>query len=115
MPSVEGISAVHGGEEVKFLPLTLVSLGALPESEVGSGSGFFNLSRQLGGSFGLAGFTLMLDHQQTLELLTNQVDLQTALLAYAYVFRANEVLLVLAILLVLLMDLACQPQAGRPE
>jgi len=47
--------------------------------------------------------------------LTNQVDLQTALLAYAYVFRANEVLFVLAILLVLLMDLACQPQAGRPE
>jgi DHA2 family multidrug resistance protein len=47
-----------------FLPLTLVSLGSLPKSEVGSGSGFFNLSRQLGGSFGVAGFTLVLDHQQ---------------------------------------------------
>jgi hypothetical protein len=40
MRSVEGISAIHGGEEVKFLPLTLVSLGSLPKSEVGSGSGF---------------------------------------------------------------------------
>ena len=47
-----------------FLPLTLVSLGSLPKSEVGSGSGFFSLSRQLGGSFGVAGFTLVLDHQQ---------------------------------------------------
>jgi DHA2 family multidrug resistance protein len=112
MRSVEGISAVHGGEEVKFLPLTLVSLGSLPKSEVGSGSGFFNLSRQLGGSFGVAGFTLVLDYPQALELLTRQVDMQAALLAYGDVFRAIAVLFVLAIPLVLLMGRASQPQAG---
>jgi hypothetical protein len=56
----------------------------------------------------------MLDHQQTLELLTNQVDLQTALLAYAYVFRANEVLFVLAILLVLQSDSRENLDLGRP-
>ena len=115
MRSVEGISAIHGGEEVKFLPLTLVSLGSLPKSEVGSGSGFFNLSRQLGGSVGVAGFSLALDHQQPLALLTRQVDLQAALLAYGDVFCAIAVLLVLAIPLILLMGRASQPQAGRPE
>jgi DHA2 family multidrug resistance protein len=140
-----------------FLPLTLVSLGSLPKSEVGSGSGFFNLSRQLGGSFGVAGFTLVLDHQQAvhhaqlvqqisnnnpliqqrlqrleefmqfsgqgssnaqhqaMELLTRQVDLQAALLAYGDVFRAIAVLFILAIPLVLLMGRASQPQAGEPK
>ena len=47
-----------------FLPLSLAALGPLPRSDVGSGSGFFNLSRQLGGTFGIAGLTVLLDHQQ---------------------------------------------------
>ena len=48
-----------------FLPLSLASLGPLPREEVGAGSGFYNLTRQLGGSFGIAVLTVVLDHQQS--------------------------------------------------
>lgn len=47
-----------------FLPLSLATLGSLPREEVGAGSGFYNLTRQLGGTFGIAGLTVVLDHQQ---------------------------------------------------
>ena len=46
-----------------FLPLSLATLGPLPKSDVGAGSGFFNLTRQLGGTFGIAVLTVVLDHQ----------------------------------------------------
>ena len=47
-----------------FLPLSLATLGPLPRTAVGAGSGFFNLSRQLGGTFGIAALTVILDHRQ---------------------------------------------------
>jgi DHA2 family multidrug resistance protein len=47
-----------------FLPLSLATLGPLPREEVGAGSGFYNLTRQLGGSFGIAVLTLALEHQR---------------------------------------------------
>jgi DHA2 family multidrug resistance protein len=49
---------------VMFLPLSLATLGPLPLKDVGAGSGFYNLTRQLGGSFGIAVLTLALEHQQ---------------------------------------------------
>jgi DHA2 family multidrug resistance protein len=49
---------------IMFLPLSLATLGPLPREDVGAGSGFYNLTRQLGGSFGIAVLTLALDHQQ---------------------------------------------------
>ncbi len=49
---------------VMFLPLSLATLGPLPREDVGAGSGFYNLTRQLGGSFGIAVLTLTLEHQQ---------------------------------------------------
>jgi len=49
-----------------FLPLSLATLGPLPRLEVGAGSGFYNLSRQLGGTFGIAGLTVVLDHQMAI-------------------------------------------------
>jgi hypothetical protein len=45
-------------------PLSLATLGPLPREDVGAGSGFYNLTRQLGGSFGIAVLTLVLDHQR---------------------------------------------------
>jgi DHA2 family multidrug resistance protein len=47
-----------------FLPLSLATLGPLPREEVGAGSGFYNLMRQLGGTFGIALLTVVLDHQR---------------------------------------------------
>ncbi|MEY3735883.1 MAG: drug resistance transporter, EmrB/QacA subfamily [Cyanobacteriota bacterium] len=47
-----------------FLPLSLATLGPLPREAVGAGSGFYNLTRQLGGTFGIAVLTVVLDHQR---------------------------------------------------
>ena len=47
-----------------FLPLSLATLGPLPLEAVGAGSGFYNLTRQLGGTFGIAVLTVVLDHQR---------------------------------------------------
>jgi DHA2 family multidrug resistance protein len=45
-----------------FLPLSLATLGSLPKQDVSAGSGFYNLTRQLGGSVGIAILTTLLDH-----------------------------------------------------
>ncbi len=47
-----------------FLPLSLASLGALPKQDISAGSGFYNLSRQLGGSIGIAILTTMLTQRE---------------------------------------------------
>ena len=47
-----------------FLPLSLATLGPLPKEDVSAGSGFYNLTRQLGGSTGIAVLTTMLDHRE---------------------------------------------------
>jgi MFS transporter, DHA2 family, multidrug resistance protein len=47
-----------------FLPLSLATLGPLPPSEVSAGSGFYNLTRQLGGSMGIALLTTLLAQRQ---------------------------------------------------
>jgi DHA2 family multidrug resistance protein len=43
-----------------YMPLTLATLGNCPVNEVASASAFFNLSRQLGGSIGIAAMTTLL-------------------------------------------------------
>lgn len=47
-----------------FLPLNLATLGAIPKHEVGAAAGFFNLTRQLGGSIGVALLTTLLSQRQ---------------------------------------------------
>ncbi len=47
-----------------FFPLSLATLGAVPKKDVSSASGFFSLTRQLGGSIGIAGITTLVDKQQ---------------------------------------------------
>lgn len=46
-----------------FLPLILTSLAGLPNKEVGYASGIFNLTRQLGGSIGIAVLSTQLTHR----------------------------------------------------
>ncbi|MCL4499051.1 MAG: DHA2 family efflux MFS transporter permease subunit [Chloroflexi bacterium] len=43
-----------------FVPLSTVSFGFVPREQTGTGTGLFNLMRNLGGSFGIAGVTTML-------------------------------------------------------
>ncbi|MCE0498762.1 MAG: DHA2 family efflux MFS transporter permease subunit [Methylacidiphilales bacterium] len=47
-----------------FLPLSLVTLGPLPKKDVAAGAGFFSLTRQLGGSIGIAAITTLVAKQQ---------------------------------------------------
>jgi len=140
-----------------FLPLSLATLGPLPRADVGAGSGFYNLSRQLGGSFGIAVLTVSLDHQlavhraqlaehlpstspllqqrlaqmqavlqrsgvdvetarrQALEMLSQALDRQAALLAYGDVFRLVGLVFLLAIPLVLLLGRGGNAQTAAPR
>ncbi|QLE55872.1 DHA2 family efflux MFS transporter permease subunit [Nostoc sp. TCL26-01] len=47
-----------------FLPLSLATLGSLPKKDISAGSGFYNLTRQLGGSIGIALLTTLLDKRE---------------------------------------------------
>ena len=47
-----------------FMPLQLAALGSIPKRDVAAASGFFNLTRQLGGSIGVALLTTLLDKRE---------------------------------------------------
>lgn len=52
------------GTVFMFLPLQLAALGPVPKEDVAAASGFFNLTRQLGGSVGVALLTTMVDKRE---------------------------------------------------
>ena len=52
------------GSVMMFLPLSLATLGGLPKDKIASGSGFYNLTRQLGSSLGIALITTLLVHRE---------------------------------------------------
>ncbi len=52
------------GSVLMFLPLSLATLGDLPKNKVSAGAGFYNLTRQLGSSIGIALITLLLAHYE---------------------------------------------------
>jgi len=47
-----------------FLPLSLATLAPLPRQDIAAGSGFYNLTRQLGGSVGIAILTTLLSRRE---------------------------------------------------
>jgi DHA2 family multidrug resistance protein len=52
------------GTVFMFLPLNMATLGPIPKEEVGKAAGFFSLTRQLGGSIGVALLATMLSQRQ---------------------------------------------------
>jgi MFS transporter, DHA2 family, multidrug resistance protein len=52
------------GTVLMFMPLQLAALGSLPKKDISAASGFFNLTRQLGGSVGVALLTTLLDKRE---------------------------------------------------
>lgn len=52
------------GTVCMFLPLNMATLGPIPKKDISAASGFFNLTRQLGGSIGVALLTLLLTERQ---------------------------------------------------
>jgi DHA2 family multidrug resistance protein len=53
------------GTVMMFLPLSLATLSPIPKKEITSASGFYNLTRQLGGSIGIAVLTTLLAQRQS--------------------------------------------------
>jgi DHA2 family multidrug resistance protein len=53
------------GTGLQLVPLSVVALGTLRPQQVADGAGLFNLFRQLGGSFGIAGLTTLLDRRES--------------------------------------------------
>jgi DHA2 family multidrug resistance protein len=85
------------GTVIMFLPLSIATLGALPKKDVASGSGFFSLTRQLGGSIGIAGITTLVAKMQFVhraQLIYDVSDLNPAyperLSANTAYFNANS-------------------------
>ncbi len=52
------------GIGLQFVPLSLLALATLPTRDLAQGSGLYNLFRQLGGSFGIAILTTILDRSR---------------------------------------------------
>lgn len=52
------------GTVMMFLPLSLATLGDLPKKDVAAGSGFYNLTRQMGSSIGIALIATLLAHRE---------------------------------------------------
>jgi DHA2 family multidrug resistance protein len=53
------------GTVFMFLPLNMATLGPIPKQDIGKASGFFSLTRQLGGSVGVAMLSALLDARNT--------------------------------------------------
>ena len=47
-----------------FMPLSLATMGPLPKKDIPAASGFYNLTRQLGGSIGVALLTTILTQRE---------------------------------------------------
>jgi len=52
------------GSVLMFMPLSMAALGPIPKKDVGTATGFYNLTRQLGGSIGVALLSTLLTQRQ---------------------------------------------------
>ncbi len=69
------------GAVIMFLPLSIATLGPLPKQDVASAAGIFSLTRQLGGSIGIAVITTLVAKQQFVhraQLVSDVTDLNPA-------------------------------------
>ena len=69
------------GAVIMFMPLSIATLGSLPKVDMASGAGLFSLTRQLGGSIGIAAITTLVAKQQFVhrsQLIYDASDLNPA-------------------------------------
>jgi DHA2 family multidrug resistance protein len=103
-----------------FVPLTTVTLAAVPREELAGATGVSALIRQLGGSFGIAILTTLLARQSaiawselasgvtnahgySIPVLTSLVAQQSAVNAYDYLFRLSAIIFFVCAPLVIFM------------
>ncbi|MFI5299032.1 MAG: DHA2 family efflux MFS transporter permease subunit [Polyangiales bacterium] len=51
------------GTVMIYMPLTLATIGPIPKKDIAAATGFYSLTRQLGGSLGIAVLTWVLEHR----------------------------------------------------
>lgn len=103
-----------------FVPLSTVTLGAVPKEELAGASGVSTLLRQLGGSFGIAVLTTLLaremaiaqselasgvtqTHGFSIPVLSQLVGVASAVIAYDYLFRLSAIIFFICTPLVIFM------------
>jgi len=52
------------GTALMFLPLSMATMGPIPKQDISAASGFYNLTRQLGGSIGVALLSTLLERRE---------------------------------------------------
>ncbi|WP_044249959.1 DHA2 family efflux MFS transporter permease subunit [Chondromyces apiculatus] len=52
------------GQVLMFLPLSMATLGPIPRADIAAATGFYSLTRQLGGSIGIALLNTLLSHRE---------------------------------------------------
>ncbi len=69
------------GTVLMFLPLSLATLGSIPKEDIAKATGFFSLTRQLGGSIGVALLTTLLARRESFHrsVLIDKVSANSAL------------------------------------
>ncbi|HEY5257416.1 MAG TPA: MDR family MFS transporter [Candidatus Baltobacteraceae bacterium] len=112
-----------------FVPLSTVTLGAVPIGELAGATGVNTLLRQLGGSLGIAILTTLLAHETAVAwnvlasgvtqthgydvgTLTGMVAQQSAVIGYSYLFRICSIVFVLSVPLVFFLKAVKHPPAG---
>ncbi|MDP9017555.1 MAG: DHA2 family efflux MFS transporter permease subunit [Candidatus Eremiobacteraeota bacterium] len=109
-----------------FVPLTTVTLGAVPNPELANATGIMSLVRQIGGSFGIAILTTLLSRQMTVtyEALANGVTrthgvpipvlaqivaVNAQVISYDYLFRLTGLIFFICVPLVYFLRAAKRP------
>jgi DHA2 family multidrug resistance protein len=103
-----------------FVPLSTVTLGAVPKEELAGASGVSTLLRQLGGSFGIAVLTTLLaremaiaqnalasgvtaTHGYSIPVLSGLVATASSVISYDYLFRLSAIIFFVCTPLVIFM------------
>ena len=111
------------------MPLTTVTLSAVPNPELANATGILSLVRQIGGSFGIAILTTLLSREITttyealangvtqthgapIGVLTQIVSMNAQVIAYDYLFRLTGVIFFVFVPLVYFLRASRRPGAA---
>ncbi len=112
-----------------FVPLTTVTLTAVPNPEMANATGLMSLVRQIGGSFGIAILTTLLARQMTttfealasgvtqthgvsIPVLTQMVSVNAQVISYDYLFRLTGLIFFICTPLVFFLRASRRPGAA---
>jgi len=114
-----------------FVPLTTVTLGAVPRPELANATGLSTLLRQLGGSLGIAILTTLLSreiaiayqslaagvtqtHGASISTLTQLVTQNATVISYDYLFRVSAIIFFICVPFVFFMRPSRRAVAPAP-